>query len=92
MPCYDPLAERDSAEERIQKIQELTRMLCGLCTEITGRGHSLRSIPGLPEWWAEHQEEDRIRIEKENKRKEQERKADEQVLNALAKKLGKKVV
>ena len=83
MPCYDPGPE-DNFSYNTQignlqtKLDNVTRMLCGICTAIGYRvgGHpseasvegcnvmELERIKGLREWWREHQVFDEIRLSK----------------------------
>lgn len=87
------VVEVESSSQR-RKIDELTRMLCALCTEQQGNGtgNLILHVPGLKDWWAKHQEQDRKREAAERELRERQRKADEQALQTLAKKLGKKVL
>lgn len=73
---------------------KLAQMLCGLCRQQQGNGLGdlIRKVPGLTEWWKEHQEHDRQREEKERKAKQAERLKDEDQLRKLARKLGKKII
>jgi len=98
MPCRDwdetsRVVEVESSTQR-KKIDELTRMLCALCTEqqANGTGNLILHVPGLKAWWVQHQEQDRKRLEAEKKVLDRQRKTDEEALNILAKKLGKKVL
>lgn len=91
MPCYD---DRNSPEviyrESSEKINKLTRMLCGLCRRTPNE--MIKSIPGLWAWWVDHQAMDRRREEREKKQKELDRQQEEKEFLRLAKKLGKKGV
>ncbi len=74
MPCYDSrnepeyiYAEKNKEIESLRKRNdELTRMLCGLCTEIelAERWTFINSVPGLTWWWEEHKAFDRKRKSK----------------------------
>lgn len=72
MPCTDPFAEEQSRRETVTNLHERTRMLCGLCREIERKFNVLESgdifhkVPGLPQWWAQHQKEDERRRKEED--------------------------
>ena len=98
MPCRDwdetsRVVEVESSTQR-RKIDVLTRLLCSLCKEqqANGTGNLILKVPGLQEWWKKHQEDDRKREKAEREVADQQRKADEEALQTLAKKLGKKVL
>ena len=96
MPCRDwgdeyntrTVEVRSEADKK--KIDTLTRMLCGLCanTQI----YDIRQIIGLEKWWKEHQEQDRQRQAAEKRAKALKKEQDLELLDNLARKLGKKVV
>lgn len=61
MPCYDVRNSYDfGKQEAKHEIDNLTRMLCGLCREIDNP-HYINEVPGLREWWREHQKWDKKR-------------------------------
>lgn len=87
MPCrydYEPAGQSYKTEYEEQKSEndkllkdnnQLTRMLCSLCSRIEEQGEDLISgIDELEDWWTEHKRLDAIRIQKE--KLEQKRKDD----------------
>jgi hypothetical protein len=51
-----------------KQLDEVTRLLCGVLTIVEKDSIMLSvrgMVPGLPEWWDEHKEADRKRLEKE---------------------------
>ena len=74
MPCTDPGAHEESSRLQDEKINTLTRMLCGLLKQFDNPTElkegpvmpSINLVPGLHEWWADHKATDAIR-EQESK-------------------------
>lgn len=57
MPCYDPRSSEDAAENK-RRLDLATRLLCETCTTLKTQGYLnlfARDIPGLLEWFDEHQ-------------------------------------
>ncbi len=68
MPCYDPRSheptiiyrsdprQREVADRLSGRLNKLTSMLCGLCTNLESDGLivTISPVVGLPEWWAQH--------------------------------------
>lgn len=83
-----------------QRNNNLAQMLCGLCSELHRAGTDSRMYPhgyisrvkGLEEWWKEHQEHDRQREAAEKRAKTLKQEQDLELLNNLARKLGKKII
>lgn len=71
MPCYDPRNTYDYGRQEAKlEIDNLTRMLCELCTELEKDNKFPRHVvPGLSAWWKEHRELDKIRKKIERKMK-----------------------
>lgn len=65
MPCRDWDYVQRERDLRSDKIDKLTRMLCWLCGKTYPS--TLRQNQELRQWWADHQEKDRIRREAERK-------------------------
>lgn len=73
MPCNDwptsgvSYIENPLNEKMKKRLDLTTRLLCGLCTTLKKAGQDrsrypesyIRDVPGLAEWWRQHQEEDR---------------------------------
>ena len=82
MPCTDggysnEEYERRRHSETQNKLDKVTRLLCGLITQLetTKLGHPIVLDRETQEWWVAHQEVDRqrlIREEQERKRKVQQ--------------------
>jgi len=53
MPCT---YSRDYASEFLERLNEVTALLCALCLEVDGT--SIGAVPGLAEWWTEHKAAD----------------------------------
>ena len=77
MPCrhYSDEEERSLAEEQARKYKEkldnVTRLLCGVMSMTKDGNHRsqnefLYGVPGLREWWEQHQKDDEKR-EKQKK-------------------------
>ena len=74
MPCTDPGAHEESSRLQDEKINTLTRMLCGLLKQFDNPTElkegpvmpSINLVPGLHEWWAAHKATDVVR-EQESK-------------------------
>jgi hypothetical protein len=79
MPCsYEPTdAERAASVKATaeydksirDKIDKLTRMLCGMCKRFDAAGYGPSFEKEVADWWKEHQEADRKREEKERRAK-----------------------
>jgi len=57
MPCYDPRNTYDFGRQEVKyEIDKLTRMLCGVCTQIEKSGdmYPIYNTPELGQWWKEH--------------------------------------
>ncbi len=66
MPCSDGGYNTHDNSAEVQKIHNLTRMLCGLCELVESTSSNefhniVDHIPGLAKWWDEHKEADRKR-------------------------------
>ena len=69
MPCTDPGAHEESSRLQDEKINTLTRMLCGLLKQFDNPTElmegpvmpSINLVPGLHEWWAVHKATDAVR-------------------------------
>ncbi len=69
MPCTDPGAHEESSRLQDEKIDTLTRMLCGLLKQFDNPTElkegpvmpSINLVPGLHEWWALHKATDAAR-------------------------------
>lgn len=58
MPCYDPRPD----EERIEKVNKLTRWLCQVMGALEAMGIDItQHDPELAKWWAEHKVFDKTR-------------------------------
>lgn len=108
MPCNDwgnSRCDGTCNNHEVKRLQErndlLARMLCGLCNQATPGMRDI--VPGLREWWKEHQEHDRKREaqEKEERQKRAERQAriaarqekrERELLVQLAGKFGKRII
>lgn len=79
-------AERDAViHEQRALVDELTRMLCGLCK--ISKGLDISSVPGLWSWWKDHQKKDDARAKKERKKIEDKIAALDAEIQELRKKL-----
>lgn len=85
MPCRDnwssdagyggtTYVENPINKEMKKRLDLTTRLLCSLCRVLVKRGVAqyLREVPGLTEWWVNHQEEDRRREQEEKKQRRRE--------------------
>lgn len=74
MPCMDNGYESDNRNYHKDKLDEVTRHLCRIM-RLSDAGHSMSIIVagsrGLRDWWKQHQEEDRMRLEREEEEKTQ---------------------
>jgi hypothetical protein len=92
MPCRDDwgatLEIRDNPETK-RRLDNVTRLLCGLCKELTRQGVAgyITKVPGLPVWWEEHQEADRRREQAERTAADLARMKKMKQLRQLAKEL-----
>lgn len=59
MPCYDHRPAEDARQNKI-RLDEVTRLLCGVMRSVTESWVEVLffEVPGLREWWTEHQELD----------------------------------
>lgn len=60
MPCQDHQGEAENEQMR-ERVDKLTRMLCGLCQRAEQRDPKLgllREDPELAQWWEEHKQAD----------------------------------
>lgn len=65
MPCtYDGPGEESIL---LGELEVVTRMLCASCKLLTTAQRM--EVEGLPSWWKEHQELDRLRLAREAERK-----------------------
>lgn len=58
---WDQMAVRAEAREEFRHNSDVAEMLCAVCKLLENMMHfddEARRIPGLPEWWAEHQRRD----------------------------------
>ena len=71
MPCSDASPRSDEYSAAIgkmrNKLDKITRLLCEACYIIEHKG--IQPSLELRQWWADHQEEDRIRNEQEQDEK-----------------------
>lgn len=87
MPCSDGGCDNNHVTELGQRLDKVTRLLCGLCKVINEAGKVgineavFEWMPELDAWWKNHQTEDRIRLERER----EERKEKQDTERALAK-------
>jgi hypothetical protein len=83
MPCSDGGPVYHDDPETKQRLDKVTRLLCGLCQSLKNQGldDDIYTTPELGDWWDNHQEQDRVRLECERKEKEEK----EAKLKALAK-------
>lgn len=73
MPCYDARDDdsRVIIQENTAELDKLTRLLCGVMTQLDklDLSHRLdyrnRNISGLKTWWSQHQALDEKRITRE---------------------------
>lgn len=101
MPCNDwptsgvSYIENPLNEKMKKRLDLTTRLLCGLCTTLKKAGQDrnrypesyIRDVPGLAEWWRQHQEEDR----KEEQRRKAEAKRKEEYKQARIRELEKEL-
>ena len=67
MPCRNYDDHLDSVSYYKSKLDEVTDLLCELCTTVE-RKEGVRSFSNnLKDWWFKHKEEDRKRKEEEDK-------------------------
>ena len=73
MPCSDGGPSYQENPETKDRLDKVTRLLCGLCRRLTNRGRAFHITDDaeLAKWWAAHQEEDRRREERERKEREE---------------------
>lgn len=63
MPCeYE--SPQESISRLVRQANDLTRWLCAAC-EVLVTTVGLPSEPGLAEWWLNHQEQDRLRAQRD---------------------------
>jgi hypothetical protein len=67
MPCRDGGPPGPSLEDQYkQRLDLATRLLCALCAKLDKAGLTKRFLTKeLRSWWEQHQEQDRIRKERE---------------------------
>lgn len=69
MPCYDPYVDTYHDEQKNAKINELTRLLCGLCGTVESLKwpfcEAISDVPGLTRWWNDHKKMDENRNREE---------------------------
>ena len=69
MPCSDHGVRDEFDQGQVEKIDNLTRMLCGLLKQFDNPTElkegpvmpSINLVPGLHEWWADHKATDALR-------------------------------
>lgn len=70
MPCSDGGPSYSDYDKQNKQIKSLTQMLCHVCTRADA-GASWKTILSenlnLKRWWAEHQEEDKRRLQAEQR-------------------------
>lgn len=73
MPCSDGGTYCSEDTETKNRLDKVTRLLCGLCerAECEARGTLISNDEELAQWWAKHQEEDLRREEQERKEREE---------------------
>lgn len=84
MPCRDPDLDKQVADREFhlirEKVNKLTRLLCGLLTK---NGLPKNADPELVRWWRNHQEADKRRKRMEEKEAKREREIKESKLQNL---------
>jgi hypothetical protein len=74
MPCQVD-DDGQSRNYYLAKASEATRLLCDVMNWIgNAKSHAFTCVPGLEEWWAKHEAEDRARREADARRVSQEQK------------------
>lgn len=75
MPCLDPGGDAHYAHEVQQRLNKVTRLLCGLCNALTEArldDEFIAENQELAAWWAEHQQADAARLARELREQEKQ--------------------
>ncbi len=76
MPCNDGRDARIVYVENLEKVDQLTRMLCSLCRAVDSYNSEYRDVTiihmpnNVRDWWKQHKEADEKREEAARKRAE----------------------